>query len=163
MRPIALRLLLMILCLSVATVSGSSSDVWFQKRVTWQTGKEPRVWETQINSPNGKESYRLALVPLWAMEGGIVGMEILVADPKKPSVNLLGVRQTDVPQPFVITVEELEGGIDQSQFGAARRLNVGHAELRIDIKGSRLGKGVGECGDCKNIQEIVLELTLRSR
>jgi hypothetical protein len=116
-----------------------------------------------MDSPKRRESYRLALVPLWAVEGGIVGMEFLVADPQKPSHNLLGERQTHVSQPFVITVEELEAGIDKSQFGATRRFNVGHSELRIEIKGSRLGEGVGECGDCKNIQEIAVELTFRSR
>jgi len=163
MRRIALRLSITILCLCVAFVSGTSSEVWFEKHVTWQAGKEPRVWETRISRPNGKERYRLALIPLWAVEGGIVGMEVLLADPKNPSHNLLGERQNDVPQPFVITVEELEAGIDKSQFGVARLFSVGPSTLRIEIKGSRLGKGVGDCGDCSNIQEIALDLTFRNR
>ena len=90
-------------------------------------------------------------------------MEVLLADPKYPNHNLLGERQNGVPQPFVITVEELEAGIDKSQFGAARLFSVGHSKFRVEIRGSRLGKGVGDCGDCTNIQEIGLELTLRNR
>lgn len=143
MQLVAIRVRVILLCLAIAfgCVHAESSGVWFQKRVTWQAGREPRVWETAIVSPNGKEHYRLALVPLWAVEGGIVGIEILVASPEHPDDNLLGRRETEVPQPFVITVEELESGINKSRFGASRVFNVNRAKLKVELLGSRLGEG----------------------
>src|SRR5262249_42375778 len=118
MRPFIERAFSALLCLMLVSINAHSSAPWFEKRVVWQTGKEPRVWDTAIRSPDGKERYRLALIPLWAVEGGIIGMEILVARPEHSDDNLLGQRETDVPQPFVITVEELESGISKSRFGA---------------------------------------------
>jgi hypothetical protein len=163
MRPIALRAWLALLCVVLVSASAESGAAWFQKRVAWQAGKEPRIWETAVVTPNGKEHYRLALVPLWAVEGGIVGIEILVARPEHPDDNLLGRRESDVPQPFVITVEELESGINKSRFGATRVFNVGRAKLQVEIQGSRLGEGVGECKSCKNIQEFIAELAFGNK
>jgi len=113
-------------------------------------------------SRNGRDHYRLALVPLWAVEGGIVGIEILVARPEHPDANLLGERETDVAQPFVVTVEELESGVNKSRFGTTRYFKLDHAKLRVEIKGSRLGEGVGDCNTCKNIQELTAEFVLKS-
>ena len=153
------------LCIALACfcARAESSGVWFQKRVTWQAGGGPRVWETAVVSPDGKERYRLALIPLWALEGGIVGIEILVASPEHPDDNLLGLRETDVPQPFVITVEELESGISKSRFGAARVFDMNRGKLKVKILGSRLGEGVGECTTCKNIQEITVAFSFESK
>jgi hypothetical protein len=116
-----------------------------------------------VVSPNGKERYRLALVPLWAVEGGILGIEVLVARPEHPDDNLLGQRQSDVPQPFVVTVEDLESGINKSRFGPIRDFKLDRTTLRVEIQGSRLGEGVGECKDCKNIQELTVDFTFGSK
>jgi hypothetical protein len=157
MRPFLWRAVSASLCLMLVSADSESSASWFHKRVIWQAGKEPQVWETTIGSPDGKEHYRLALSPLWAVEGGILGIEILVARPEHPNDNLLGERKTDVPQPFVITVEELENGINESQFGPKRTFKLDHSTLRVEVQGSRLGEGVGECHNCKNIQELILD------
>jgi hypothetical protein len=101
----------------------------------------------------------LALIPLWAVEGGIVGIEILVARPEHPDNNLLGQRETDLPQPFVITVEELESGINKSRFGATRNFKLDRTKLRVEIQASRFGEGVGECKNCKNIQELAADFS----
>lgn len=161
----AFRVRVTLLCLSLALgcVRAESSGVWFQRRVTWQAGSEPRVWETAVVSPNGKEHYRLALVPLWAVEGGIVGIEILVASPEHPDDNLLGRRETDAPLPFVLTVEELDSGINKSRFGDRRVFNLKRAKIRVKILGSRLGEGVGDCKSCKNIQGITTLFSFESK
>lgn len=153
-------LLCVIVLLGCVQLEGS--EAWFQKRVTWQAGSEPRVWEAAIVSRNGKDRYRLALIPLWAVEGGIVGFEILVAQSEHPDANLLGERETDVEQPFVVTVEELESNFDKSRFGRTRVFKLDHAKLRVEIKGFRLGDGVGDCNTCKNIQELSAEFVLKS-
>lgn len=165
MQPAAVRARAILLCLilAIGCVHAEGREVWFQKRVTWQAGERPRVWETAIVSPNGKERYRLALVPLWAVEGGIVGIEILLASPEHPDDNLLGRRDTDAPLPFVVTVEELEAGINKSQFGAKRDFNLKRAKLRVEILGSRLGEGVGDCRSCKNIQEIITAFSFENK
>ena len=163
MQQNVLRASLALLCLVFVSASAESGAVWFQKRVVWKAGREAPVWETGVVSPNGKERYRLALIPLWMVEGGIVGIEILVARPEHPDDNLLGLREMHVPQPFVITVEELESGISRSRFGATRIFNVGHAKLRVQIQGSRLSRGGGDCGSCRVIQEFTAELALGSR
>jgi hypothetical protein len=144
-------------------VPARQSVDWFHKCVVWQAGEDPRVWETAITSPDGKEHYRLALIPLWAVEGGIVAIEILVARPEHPDNNLLGQRETDVPQPFVITVEELESGINKSRFGAVRKFELDHIRLRVEIQGWHLGEGRYECPDCKKIQELTADFVLGSK
>jgi hypothetical protein len=165
MRPVGIRCRFISLCIALALgcVQAEGSNVWFQKRVTWQAGTDPRVWEAAVVSPNGKEHYRLALVPLWAVEGGIVGIEILVSSPEHPDDNLLGRRENDVPQRFVVTVEELENGINKSRFGANRVFKVRRAKLRVEILGSRLGKGVGDCESCTNIQEFAVEFSFEGK
>jgi len=146
---------LLLLYLSVTSANAKSSVAWFQQRVNWQAGKEALPWEVAVASPDGKQHYRLALVPLWAVEGGIVAIEIVVARSEHPNVNLLGERK-DIPQPFVITVEELEAGVSKSQFGATRVFRVGRAKLQVEIKGTRLGPGLGECQNC--IQEFSAQI-----
>ena len=162
MKPFSVRVLSALFFLMLMSAKAESTATWFHKRVVWQAGKEPQVWETSIESPDKKLRYRLALIPLWAVEGGIVGMEILLARPEHPNDNLLGLRETDVPQPFVVTVEELERGINKSPCGAVRNFNLDRTTLRVEIQGSRLGEGVGECRNCKNIQELTINFVLGS-
>jgi hypothetical protein len=147
--------------LVLGSVQAEGSDVLFRGRVTLQARNRPQVWETVVVSPNGKEHLRLALVPLWCVEGGIVAFEILVASPEQPDQNLLGVRENDVPQPFVITVEELESGINKSRFGANRAFKLRQGKLKIKILGSQLGNEGCECGNC--IQELTAELSFQGK
>jgi hypothetical protein len=154
-------LALAVLSVCAPLTQAQTDAVWYHNRITWRYGSEGRVWETAVVSPDGKEHYRLALIPLWAVEGGIVGMEIVVASPEHPDDNLLGERKLDVAQPFVITVEELESGINKSRFGTRRDFKLQGFELRAEIQGSRLGEGVGECPNCKNIQELTIDFVFR--
>jgi hypothetical protein len=158
-----LRSLLVLLCLTIVSASSGSQTTWFKKHVTWRGGTNPRVWEVPVSNPKGTESYRLAIIPLWAVEGGIVSIEFLVAPREHPDDNLLGKRASDVAKPFVITVEELERGINQSQFVRTRVFDLGQTKFRIDVVSSRLGKGVGECSTCENIQEITVDLSFASK
>jgi hypothetical protein len=68
-----------------------------------------------------------------------------------------------VPQAFVVTVEELESGINKSRFGAIRTFKLDRTTLRIEIQGSRLGEGVGGCKNCKNIQELTVDFAFGSK
>jgi hypothetical protein len=148
---------------SVGSAIPQTSKLWFHQRVTWQVGSDPRPSETVLESPDGKQHYKLALIPLWAVEGGIVAMQILVARPKSPDKNLLDERTTNGSMKFVVTVEELKRGIKNSKFGAIRDFNLEGARLRVEILGSRLGKGLGDCPDCSNIQEFAAMFSLGSR
>ena len=168
MRLFGIRSCFILICIALALtcVHAQGIAVWYQKRVTWRYGSEGRAWETAIVSPDGKEQYRVALIPLWAVEGGIIAMEILVANREHANDNLLGQRD-DQPQPFVIEVKELRRGINRSRFGSTRIFNLSQATLRVEIKGARLGNGVGSgsmyCRDCKNIQEFTAEFSFESK
>jgi hypothetical protein len=168
MKLVGIRSRVILLCIVfvLSCLHAESSAVWYQKGVTWSYGIEGRLWETAVVSPDGKEHYRLALIPLWAVEGGIIAMEILVAHPEHPDDNLLGERDNH-PQPFVVGVEELRRGINRSRFGATRVFNLDEAKLRVKIKGARLGNGVGSgstyCRDCKNIQEFTAEFSFEGK
>jgi hypothetical protein len=154
-------LALLLLPLAIANSRAESRERWFQERVHWEAGREAIPWKATVDSPDGTKRYGLALVPLWAVEGGIVAIEIVVSRPKHPDRNLLGHRGTNTSEPFVITVEDLEGGIAKSRFGATRVFRVDQVRLRIQILGARVGPGLGECQSC--IQELTAEVSLRSK
>jgi hypothetical protein len=125
------------------------------------------AWKTAIKAPNRQAEYQLVLQPLWALEGGVVALEIVVAHPKQPDVNLLGERKNGVEHPFVITFEELERGLAFSKFGTIRKLQVDDIAVTVKIDGFRLGKGVGSgstfCSNCSNLQELSLRITVEDR
>jgi hypothetical protein len=160
---VALTLLVVVL----GTVPGFATDTWFNRRVTWKYGKEGMEWKTVIRNPHGQGEYELSLTPLWALEGGVVAIELGVARPAQPNVNLLGERQNGTRYPFVITVEELQKGVANSQFGAVRNFQIDNIVLHVTIENSRLGRGVGSgstfCGDCRNIQELSTRIFVESR
>jgi hypothetical protein len=56
----------------------------------------------------------------------------------------------------------LESGINKSRFGTRRDFKLQGFELRAEIQGSQLGEGVGECPNCKNIQELTVNFAFRS-
>jgi len=104
------------------------------------------------------------LQPLWAVEGGVVALEIVVARPEHPDVNLLGEREKGTEYPFVVTVEELERGLAHSKFGAVRKLQVENIGLHVKIERFRLGKGVASGStyrsNCSNLQELSMWITV---
>ena len=93
-------------------------------------------------------------------------LEIVVARPKQPDVNLLGERQNGIEYPFVITAEELEKGLAHSKFGAVRTMHADDLALNVKIERFRLGKGLGSgstyCSKCKNLQEMSMWVTVES-
>ncbi|HTX77817.1 MAG TPA: hypothetical protein VMD29_16530 [Terracidiphilus sp.] len=125
------------------------------------------AWKTTIKKPNGPAEYQLRLQPLWAVEGGVVALEVVVARQQQPNVNLLGGRENGVESPFVITVEELARGLAHSKFGTVRRLQVDDFAINLKIERFRLGKGVGSgstyCRDCSNLQELSMWITVEGR
>lgn len=166
-RRIEYRGLLVLLAILVLCNVGSfAKETWFSQRVTWKYGKEGLAWKTTIKNPNGQGEYELILRPLWAIEGGVVALEIVVARPGHPDVNLLGERENGVEYPFVITVEELEKGLPYSTFGAVRALQVDDIVLNVKIQRFRLGKGLGSgstyCSQCKNLQEVSIWISIQS-
>jgi hypothetical protein len=145
----------------------SATETWFSQRIVWKYGKEGLAWKTTIKNPNDQKEYQLILQPLWAVEGGVVALEIVVTRPGQPDVNILGKRENGVEYPFVITVEELENGLAHSKFGPLRRLQAEDIALNIKIEHFRLGKGLGSgsmyCSNCKNLQELSVWITVKSK
>jgi hypothetical protein len=163
---VKLRPILLCIALALCSVSAEGGAVWYQKRIPWRYGSQGDAWETSVASLDGKHHYRLALIPLWAVEGGIVAMEILLASPERPNENLLGPEDND-PHPFVITVSELQRGIGRSRFGATRVFTLESVTLRVDIKGAHLGNGLGSastyCRSCKNLQGFTADFSFEDK
>ena len=156
-------LAILVLC----NVESFAKETWFNQRVAWKYGKEGLPWKSTIKNPNGQGEYELILRPLWAVEGGVVALEIVVARPGHPDVNLLGERENGVEYPFVITVEELHNGLAHSTFGAMRTLQADDTIVKVKIERFRLGKGLGSgstyCSFCKNLQELSMWITIESK
>ncbi|MGA3054114.1 MAG: hypothetical protein ABSD63_07890 [Candidatus Korobacteraceae bacterium] len=162
-RFLTLAVAVLIICI----VPCFATETWFNQRVTWKYGKEGLEWKTVLRNPRGQGEYQLVLTPLWAVEGGVVAVEIVIARPAQPNINLLGERQNGVEYPFVITVEELQKGVAKSKFGAVRNFQVESIVLRVNIESFRLGQGVGSgstfCEECKNIQELSMDISVESK
>jgi hypothetical protein len=129
MTKVKCRIPLLIFFLLLCNLGSFAEETWFNQRVTWKYGKEGLAWKTTIKRPNGQAEYQLILEPLWAVEGGVVALEIVVARPKQPDVNLLGEREKGMEYPFVITVEELDRGLAHSKFGTTRKLQAASFSL----------------------------------
>ena len=147
-----------LLLLSILTsLVGQAQVQPFRAKVHWKPWETKTDWRHPILGTDGNETYRVTLVPLWALEGGIVAIEITLSHPETPDKNLLGERENGVEQPFVVTVEQLENGIRKSKFGARRVFSLPKPEqgrLEVDIRGWKRGLGVGDCRDCPNIQRL---------
>ena len=150
--------------LVLCSIKCAAKEAWFDQRITWKYGTEGLPWTTILKNPDGPTEYQLILRPLWALEGGVIALEIVVARPAQPEVNLLGERENGVEYPFVITVEELKKGVKKSKFGAVRNFQVDNLSVRVKIEGSRLGRGVGSlstyCAKCPNLQELSLQISV---
>jgi hypothetical protein len=151
----------------VTSAESLATETWFSQRIEWKYGKEGVALKTTIKSPNGRREYQLILQPLWALEGGVVALEIVVARPGQPDANILGKRENNVEYPFVITVQELENGLPHSKFGAVRKIEADDIDLNVKIEHFRLGTGVGSdstyCSSCKNLQELSVWITVGAR
>ena len=158
MKPFSVRALSALFFLILMPSKAESTATWFHKRVVWQAGKEPRVWETKIVSPDGKEHFRLALIPLWAVEGGIVGIEILLARPEHPDDNLLGQRDTDVSQPFVVTVEELDVVSTNPHVAPRETSNWTAPRCELKFRGLVLEKASANVGTARTFRSLRLIL-----
>jgi len=160
-------LLALLTILVVSSAESFATETWLSQRIEWKYGKEGVAWKTNIKSPNGQREYQLVLQPLWALEGGVVALEIVVARPGQPDANILGERENGVEYPFVITVKELETGLEHSKFGPVRNLEADGIALNVKIEHFRLGKGVGSgstyCSKCKNLQELSVWITVESK
>jgi hypothetical protein len=160
-------LLVLLAVLLLSSPESFATETWFSQRIEWKYGKEGLAWKTTIKNPNGQREYQLILQPLWAVEGGVVALEIVVARLGQPDLNILGKREKGVEYPFVITVEELETGLAHSKFGAERRLQINDIALSIKIERFRLGKGVGSgstyCSNCKNLQELSVWIAVENK
>jgi len=143
-----------------------AKDVWFNQKVEWKFGTEGLPWKTTIENPDGSGAYLLILRPLWVLEGGVVALEIVIARPQEPDVNLLGTRENNREYPFVVTAKDLQKGLAHSRFGAVRTLRCNDIAADVKLQRFRLGKGVGSgstyCAKCKNLQEISMWITIKS-
>jgi|SRR5690348_5824891 len=167
MRTAAVRRSAIFLLVLFFSMSAFPQQTLFNERVTWKYGKEGLPWSTTIPKPNGGGEYQLILRPLWAVEGGVLALEIVIARPSEPDVNILGQRKKGAASPFVIGVEELERGLRHSKFGARRVLQADDLVVDAKIEHFRLGQGVGSgstyCAKCKNLQEVTMWIVVKSR
>lgn len=162
-----MRWCLVLLLATLQAPRPSTRDPWFSQTVKWAFGKEGSPWERIGALPGaGTKEYRVALQPLWALEGGVVAFEIVVTTPDEPYENLLGERQMDIPQAFVLELADLKSGIESSKFGATRTLKLplpARGLLRVAVQDWRPGKGVGDCDDCTNIQGLTVKVEIEGK
>lgn len=158
-------LLLIIAILFLCNSKSFAGETWFNQQITWEYGKEGLPSKTVIKSPDGEE-YLLMLRPLWDLEGGVLALEIVMARPSEPDMNILGQRKKGVASPFVVSVAELEKGLKHSKFGARRTLQADSIVVDARIGHFRFGKGVGSgslyCAKCKNLRELTMWVTVAS-
>src|SRR6185437_1563040 len=151
---------------SAGSAKASADEVWFNQKVDWKYGKDGSPWKTISKNPSGTRVYQLILRPLWVLEGGVSAIEIVIAHPEQPDLNLLGTRKNKHDYPFVVTVRDLQTGLAHSKFGAVRILRCDDIVLSVRVKRFRLGKGIGSlsthCANCRNLQEISMWIIIKS-
>ena len=140
----------------------------WEQTIHWnvEANADTGPWESPVLDPEGQEQFRVALIPLWAVEGGVTAFEIAVTTSQSPRLNLLGERQLNVAQAIVIEVRDLERGIARSRFGRRRSFDLpmsGGGRLEVTVRGARLGRGAGMCDTCPNIQEFRATVAVRAR
>ena len=163
----SLHALLSLLLAVQASAPGARLVPW-EQTIRWnvEVNADTGPWEFPVLDSEGHERFRVALIPLWAVEGGVTAFEIAVATVQNPRLNLLGERRLDVAQAIVIDVRDLERGIDTSKFGRRRSFDVpmgGGGRLDVTVRGARLGRGAGMCDRCPNIQELRVTVAVRAR
>lgn len=87
--------ILLLMFFSVWGGGSFAGETWFNQQVKWTYGKEGVAWKTTIENPNSPAEYQLTLQPLWAVEGGVIALEVVLARPQQPDVNLLGERENE--------------------------------------------------------------------
>jgi hypothetical protein len=128
-------------------------------------GQEALPWQTELVDADRTAHYHLTLQPLWYVEGGICAMEIMVSDLSHPDRNLLGKPVVSALQPFVITVEELEAGIENSRFGTVRKFRLPNATkqtLTVRILASKVGDRGGGVPGVPRIESLTLAFAVTS-
>jgi hypothetical protein len=156
------------LALSLQSSTADARLVPWQQTIRWdiRVNADTGPWESAILDAAGRERYRVALIPLWAVEGGVTAFEIALTSLETPSVNLLGARRPGQDVAFVIEVSELKRGLGRSAFGSRRSFEIpGGAGnmLEVSVLGSRLGKGAGICDQCPNVQELRATISILTR
>ena len=152
---------------SKAGQPGALLTPW-EQTIHWnvEANADTGPWESPVLDSDGHELFRVALIPLWAVEGGVTAFEIAVTTSQNPRLNLLGERQLNVAQASVIEVWDLERGIAKSRFGRVRSFDLpmgGGGRLEVTVRGARLGRGAGMCDTCPNFQEFRATAAVRAR
>jgi hypothetical protein len=158
-------LTLAVAVLVICTIPCFATETWFNQRVTWKYGKEGLEWKTVIRNPRGQGEYQLVLSPLWAVEGGVIAVEIVIA-PGAAECEFAG-REGKWPRiPLRDNCRGTSKGVAKSKFGALRNFQVENIVLRVNIesfrRGRELGSGSGFCRECKNIQELSMRISVES-
>ncbi|MEO5819138.1 MAG: hypothetical protein ABIT71_01420 [Vicinamibacteraceae bacterium] len=159
---------LLSLVLSIQSNTADARLVLSQQTVRWNisVNADTGPWETAVLDADGRERFRVSVIPLWAVEGGVTAFEIALTSADKPGVNLLGTRRMGEAAAFVIEAAELERGIGRSTFGSKRSFGIpgsGGNLLEVTVLSSRLGKAAGMCDQCPNVQELRATLAIRTR
>jgi hypothetical protein len=143
----------------------------FDQTVDIPAGAQAHTWEAPLVDLHGHERYRVALVPLWAVEGGIVSFEFVLIKPGQPDTNLLGERpgyseecQCYPESPFVVDLESL-GPEAKRRYGASRRFAIPSSQqsLNLEIRQVSRGHGVGSCESCPRIERLTARVTVSEK
>ena len=118
---------------------------------------------TPLLDADGQARFHVAIIPLHAVEGGIVGFELVVVHSRDDQENLLGERSSFSEEcrcypegPFDIDIAYVHEGVLKSRFGDVRTLPLpDHAgTLTWTIVDFASGQGVGSCPTCSNFKSI---------
>lgn len=156
------------LALSIQSPTADVQLIPWERTMHWdiRVNADTGPWESPILDSEGRERYRVSVIPLWAVEGGVTAFEIALTSVETPNVNLLGTRQPGQAAAFVIEASELKTGIGRSTFGKRRSFAIPGAAgsmLDVSVLGSRLGTGAGMCDRCSNVQEFRATVSTRPR
>jgi hypothetical protein len=133
-------------------------------------GNAGRGWHESVLDRRGRERLHVGLVPLFAVEGGVVSVELVLSRDEALQGNLLGQRSgysescgCYPEQPFVVDISHVGMGIAKSRFGSVRRFPIPktRAVLVFNIQSVDVGHGVGMCDSCPRIESLDATVSIR--
>ena len=139
----------------------ATTIVPLEKVVRWKSS-DAKPPETLVKNGTGVPQYRIALVPLWRLEGGVVAIEIELTSPGDQSANRLGERKGKQPQAFVVELSDLQPG-STSPFGKTRTFSfpdLPQVYFRVEFRDTRLSKGAAGCASCQSIEQFTAVISV---
>lgn len=121
------------------------------------------AWEARLLDGVRRQVYTIGLVPLHAVEGGVVGFELVLLREGDSERNLLGERagfddrcKCYPETPSTVNIGYVKTGKLHSQFGLVRRFPLPRrgGVLTWEILDFQTGNGVGSCAACLRFESL---------